>query len=85
MLANMEIVQCITETIKILEARKYRFAVQLRNLEVDRIYNGRSTMHQEQDLMRSIVQTERAVHSLKTKRGMLYKAMRDNQLSLTGD
>ena len=82
MKANMKTVQHLTEQIRLNEERKYRLAIQLHNLEVDRIYNGRSTMHQEQDLMRRIVAADNAVHSLKTKRGMVLKAMRDNQLSL---
>ena len=85
MLANIENVQYLTEQIRLNEERKYSLAVQLHNLEVDRIYNGRSTMHQEQSLMRNICQVDRDVHSLKTKRGMLLKAMRDNQLSLIGE
>lgn len=85
MQADMETVQYLTEQIRLNEERKYRFAVQLRNLEVDRIYNGRSTVHQERDLMRHIYQLDREVHKLKTKRGMIYKAMRDKQLSIMGD
>ena len=85
MQANMETVQYLTEQIRLNEACKYRLAVQLHNLEVDRIYNGRSTIHQERYLMRRIVETDKAIHSLKTRRGMLYKAMRDNQLSIIGD
>ncbi len=85
MQANMETVQQLTEQILLNEERKYRFAVQLHNLEVDRIYNGRSTMHQERELLRRIHQLGREIHSLKTKRGMLYKAMRAKQLSIIGE
>lgn len=85
MQANMETVQYLTEQIRLNEERKYRFAVQLHNLEVDQIYNGRSTMHQERYLMRRIVETDKAIHSLKTKRGMVLEAMRDKQLSIIED
>lgn len=85
MIANIENIQYLTGQIRLNEERRYRFAVQLHNLEVDRIYNGRSTMHEERSLMHHIYQLGRELHSLKTKRGMLYKAMRDNQLNLIGE
>lgn len=85
MLATMEQAQQLTVEINTLSAEIYRLSVQLHNLEVDRIYNGRSTQHTERDLMHRINQADMQRHSLRTKRGMMLKAMRDNQLNLLGE
>ena len=82
MLATMEQAQQLTGEINTLSLVIYRLSVQLHNLEVDRIYNGRSTQHTERDLMHRIYQADKARHSLRTQRGMMLKAMRNNQLSL---
>lgn len=82
MLATMEQAQQLTGEINALSLEIYRLSVKLHNLEVDRIYNGRSTQHTERDLMHKIHQADKARHSLRTHRGMMLKAMRDNQLSL---
>lgn len=84
MLATMEQAQQLTDEINTLSLEMYRLSVQLHNLEVDRIYNGRSTQHEGRDLMHRIYQADKARHSLRTQRGMVLKAMRDNQLSLIG-
>lgn len=85
MQANMETVQELTEQIRRLTVETANLTICLQRIQSDRIWNGRSTIHQEQELLRRIHQTGREVHSLKTKRGMLYKAMRDNQLSIIGE
>ena len=82
MLATMEQAQQLTADINALSLEIYRLSVQLHNLEVDRIYNGRSTQHTERDLMRKIYQTDKARHSLRTQRGMVLRVMRDNQAQL---
>lgn len=85
MQANMETVQYLTEQIRLLTVETAKLTVRLQRIQSDRIYNGKSTIHQEQELLRRIHQTGRELHSLKTKRGMLLKAMRDNQLSIIGE
>ena len=85
MLDNMETVQELTEQIRRLTIETANLTIRLQRIQSDRIWNGRSTIHQEQELLRRIHQTGRELHSFKTKRGMLYKAMRDNQLSIIGD
>lgn len=82
MIATMEQAQQLTCEINALSLEIYRLSVQLYNLEVDRIYNGRSTMHTERDLMHKVYQADKTRHSLRTKRGMMLKAMRDKQSSL---
>ena len=71
-----------SEHIQALQASLYALAKALHHLEVDRIYNGRSTQHTERDLMHRINQTERAIHSLKTKRGIILADLRNTQLNL---
>ena len=82
MLASMEQAQQLTAEINALSLEMYRLSVQLHNLEVDRIYNGRSTRHMERDLMHKVYQADKARHSLRTQRGMMLKAMRDKQSRL---
>ena len=82
MLATMEQAQQLTCEINALSLEIYRLSVKLRNLEVARIFNGRSTQHNERDLMHRINQADKARHSLRTQRGMMLKAMRDKQSSL---
>ncbi len=71
-----------SEHVQTLQASLYALAKALHHLEVDRIYNGRSTQHTERDLMHRMNQIERAIHSLKTKRGIILAALRNTQLSL---
>lgn len=85
MQANMKTVQELTEQIRRLTVETANLTIRLQRIQSDRIWNGRSTMQREQELVRRIHQLGREVHSLKTKRGMLLKVMRDNQLSITGD
>ncbi len=82
MQANMETVQYLTEQIRLLTVETANLTIHLQRIQSDRIWNGRSTMHQERELLRRIHQVGRELHSLKTKRGMILKAMRNNQLSL---
>ena len=82
MLTNMEQAQQLTDEINTLSLEIYRLSVQLHNLEVDRVYNGRSTQHIERSLMHRIYQADKARHSLRTQRGMMLRVMRDSLLSL---
>ena len=72
-----------SEHIRTLQDSLYALAKALRLLEVDRIYNGRSTQHTERDLIHRMHQTERAIHSLKTKQGIILAALRGAQLKLS--
>lgn len=71
-----------SEHIQTLQASLYALAKALYHLEVDRIYNGRSTQHTERDLMHRMNQVDRAIQRLKTKRGTILAALRNAQLSL---
>ena len=82
MQANMETVQELTEQIRLLTVETANLTIRLQRIQSDRIWNGKSTIHREQELLHQIYQLGRDVHSLRTKRGMLFKAMRDGQLSL---
>lgn len=82
MQTNMETVQELTEQIRMLTVETANLTIRLQRIQSDRIWNGRSTMQLEQELMRRIYQLGRELHSIKTKRGMVLRAMRDNQLSL---
>ena len=71
-----------SEHIQTLQASLDALAKALHSLEVDRICNGRSTWGTEWGLMLRMSQVERAIHSLKTKRGIILAALRNAQLNL---
>lgn len=86
MLAIMENVQYLTACIN-----SWEHSLRVINSEIANNRAWRHFMNSGQNAQRENIlllakrNIERELHSLKTKRGMLYKAMRDNQLSLIGE
>jgi hypothetical protein len=86
MLANMENVQYLTTCINSWEHSLQVIKAEIANNRAWRYFmDSGQNAQRENILLLAKRNIERELHSLKTKRGMLYKAMRDNQLSLIGE
>lgn len=86
MLANMENVQYLTTCINSWEYSLGVIKAEIANNRAWRHFmSSGQNAQRENILLLAKRNIERELHSLKTKRGMLYKTMRDNQMNLIGE